>query len=92
MTFITWEKFVRSLNSTFLVFISKKDEFEEDFRPISLVGNLCKLMAKVLANRLLKTLIRFVYKRKRDKRAREGQVGLGQHATIMEQGEDSTRP
>jgi len=44
-------KFVRSLNSTFLVLIPKKKGPKEfkDFRPISLVGCICKLLAKVLA-------------------------------------------
>ena len=46
--------FQRSLNSTFLILITKKRGTEElkDFRPISLVGSLYKLLAKVLANRL----------------------------------------
>ena len=46
--------FWRSLNSTFLVLIPKKGCTKElkDFRPISLVGSLYKLFAKVLANRL----------------------------------------
>ena len=35
-------KFVKSLNSTFIVMIPKKEEAEDlkDFRPISLVGSL----------------------------------------------------
>ena len=46
--------FQRSLNSTFLLLISKKEGTEDlrDFRPISLVGSVYKLLAKVLANRL----------------------------------------
>ncbi|RVW36212.1 Transposon TX1 uncharacterized 149 kDa protein [Vitis vinifera] len=46
--------FSRSLNSTFLVLIPKKEGAEDlkDFRPISLVGSVYKLLAKVLANRL----------------------------------------
>ena len=46
-------KFVKSLNATFLVLVPKKGGVEDlkDFRPISLVGSLYKLLAKVLANR-----------------------------------------
>ena len=47
-------RFVRSLNTSFLVMIPKKGGVEDfkDFRPISLVGSFYKLLAKVLANRL----------------------------------------
>ena len=40
-------KFVKSLNSTFIVMIPKKEGAEDlkDFRPISLVGNLYKLIS-----------------------------------------------
>ena len=50
--------FVRSLNNTFLVFIPKKSGAEDlgDFRPISLLRGLYKLLAKVLANRLKKVI------------------------------------
>lgn len=50
--------FQRSLNSTFLVLIPKSGGVVDlkDFRPISLVGGLHKLLAKVLANRL-KTVV-----------------------------------
>jgi hypothetical protein len=46
--------FVRSLNATFLSLIPKKVSAVEvkDFRPISLVGSVYKILAKVLANRL----------------------------------------
>ncbi|RVW34912.1 putative ribonuclease H protein [Vitis vinifera] len=44
-------RFVKSLNATFLVLVPKKSGAEDlkDFRPISLVGSLYKLLAKVLA-------------------------------------------
>ena len=47
-------RFVKSLNSTFIVLILKKGEVEElkDFRPISVIGSIYKWIAKVLANRL----------------------------------------
>ena len=52
------ETFIRSLNATFLVLIPKKGDVEDlkDFRPISLLGSLYKILAKVLANRLKKVV------------------------------------
>ena len=57
-------KFVRSLNITFLVMVPKKGVLEEfkDYRLISLVGSLYKLIAKVLANRLKKVVSKVVNK------------------------------
>lgn len=54
---------VKNLNATFLVLIPKKGGVEDlkDFRPISLVGELYKLLAKVLA-RLKKVVGRVVSK------------------------------
>ncbi|RVW51555.1 Transposon TX1 uncharacterized 149 kDa protein [Vitis vinifera] len=56
--FYDHSSFLKSLNSTFLVLISKKSGAEDlrDFRPISLLGGLYKLLAKVLANRLKKVV------------------------------------
>ena len=55
-------RFVRSLNSTFIVLVRKKGGAEDikDFRPISLVNSLYKLIAKVLANRLKKVMSKLV--------------------------------
>ena len=50
--FYEHNKFVKSLNATFLVLIPKKCNVEDfkDLRPISLVGGLYKILTKVLAN------------------------------------------
>ncbi|MCI31076.1 cysteine-rich receptor-like protein kinase, partial [Trifolium medium] len=47
-------KLSKGLNSTFIALIPKVDSPQHlnDFRPISLVGSLYKIMAKMLANRL----------------------------------------
>ena len=52
--FHTQAVFERSLNALFLALIPKKVDAVEvkDFRPISLVGGIYKIISKVLANRL----------------------------------------
>ena len=54
--------FLKSINNTFLMLIPKKGGAEDlgDFRPISLLGGLYKLLAKVLANRLKKVIDKVV--------------------------------
>ena len=51
-------RFIQSLNSMFLVLIHKKGNAVDlkDFRPISLVGGLYKIVAKVLA-KILKRVV-----------------------------------
>ena len=56
--FYEHKRFVRNLNTTFLVLIPKMGDAEDlkDYRPISLVGCLYKLLAKVLANRIKRVI------------------------------------
>ena len=57
-------RFVKNLNATFLVLIPKKQTVEDfkDLRPISLVGGLYKILAKVLANRIKRVLDKVISK------------------------------
>lgn len=50
--------FEKSLKSTFVALIPKKGSMEDlkEFKPISLVDNQYKILAKVLANRLKKMI------------------------------------
>ncbi|KAG7951253.1 hypothetical protein I3843_13G156700 [Carya illinoinensis] len=52
--FHSFHKFEKSLNATFITLIPKKHgtKVVEDFRPISLVSGVYKIISKVLANRL----------------------------------------
>ena len=54
-------QYEKSLNATFISLIPKKSDAAEvkDFRPISLIGTVYKIIAKVLVNRL-KEVIRDV--------------------------------
>ncbi|XP_065627152.1 uncharacterized protein LOC112033876 isoform X2 [Quercus suber] len=55
-------EFERSLNASFLSLIPKKNNALniKDFRPISLVGSMYKLLSKVLANRLRRVLDKLI--------------------------------
>ena len=55
-------EFERSLNASFLSLIPKKNSALniKDFRPISLVGSVYKLLSKVLANRLRRVLDKLI--------------------------------
>ena len=56
--FFQHSKFEKSLNATFIALIPKKNGASNirDFRSISLVGSVYKILAKVLANRLKEVL------------------------------------
>jgi hypothetical protein len=60
--FHTNGKFEKSLNATFISLIPKKAGAVEikDFRPISLVGGVYKIISQVLANRLKTMLVKLV--------------------------------
>ncbi|GLT65805.1 hypothetical protein SLA2020_382140 [Shorea laevis] len=51
-------KLVRGSNASFIVLIPKKENPQElgEFRPISLIGSMYKIISKILANRLSKVL------------------------------------
>jgi hypothetical protein len=56
----------KNLNATFIALITKKPEALEvkDFRPISLVSGVYKMIAKVLANRLKRVVEKIILKPK----------------------------
>ena len=56
-------QFEKSLNATFISLIPKKPDAVEvrDFRPISVIGDVYKIIAKVLANRLKMVLGDIMY-------------------------------
>lgn len=51
-------KIVTSLNSSFIILIPKKEMSSalEDYRPVSLINSVYKIIAKILARRLSKFL------------------------------------
>ena len=56
--FYLYNKFEKSLNATFIALVSKKNGASNirDFRPISLVGSVYKILAKVLTKHLKEVL------------------------------------
>jgi hypothetical protein len=60
--FHSHNKFVKSINATFLALIPKKFGAVDlkDFRPISLVSGVYKIIAKVLANRLRRVVEKII--------------------------------
>jgi hypothetical protein len=62
--FYTRGKFVKCINSTFISLIPKIQGATEvkDFRPISLVGGVYKIISKVLANRMRKVMDKIISK------------------------------
>jgi len=62
--FHTHSKFVKSINATFIALIQKKSRASDlkDFRPISLVSGVYKIIAKVLANRLIRVVEKVISK------------------------------
>jgi hypothetical protein len=62
--FYTRGKFVKCINSTFISLIPKIRGAKEvkDFRPISLVGGVYKIISKVLANRMRKVMDKIISK------------------------------
>ena len=61
--FFQHSKFEKSPNATFMALIPKKNGASNirDFRPISLVGSVYKILAKVLANRLKEVLDQLIF-------------------------------
>ena len=57
-------KFEKSLNAIFISLIPKKSRASDikDYRPISLVGGVYKIIAKVLANRMRKIMAKIISK------------------------------
>ena len=57
-------RFEKSLNATFLVLIPKKVGSRDvrDYRPISLVNGMYKILSKVLANRLSSVVEKLISK------------------------------
>ncbi|GLT28935.1 hypothetical protein SLA2020_038370 [Shorea laevis] len=55
-------KLVRGLNSSFIVLVPKKGNPVDlkDYRPISLINSLYKIISKVLANRIKKVLVKVI--------------------------------
>jgi len=60
--FHSQEVFEKSLNATYIALIPKKNGAKElrDFRPISLIGSVYKLISKILTERLKKVMPKLI--------------------------------
>lgn len=69
--FFAYGIILRECNSLFIVLIPKVENAQwlGDYRPISLVGCMHKIVAKLLANRTKKVLPRVIDKKKKNKSA-----------------------
>ena len=56
--FFNYRKFPRGGNSSFIALIPKTNDAKmvKDFRPITLIGSLFKIISKILANRIVNVL------------------------------------
>lgn len=62
--FFTYGKFEKSLNATFIALVPEKAGAikVQDYRPISLVGSVYKILSKVLANRMSSVMTKIISK------------------------------
>ncbi|XP_035544681.1 uncharacterized protein LOC118348042 [Juglans regia] len=73
--FFSHGRFEKSLNATFIALVPKKAGAREvqDFRPISLVGSVYKILAKTLANRM-STVMEKIISKSQNAFANEGHI------------------
>jgi hypothetical protein len=79
--FHQWGKFEKSLNATFITFILKRVGIVEvkDFRPISLVSGIYKIIVKILVNRMKAILENIISNTQERFYERASDPSLGSH-------------